>query len=72
MYTAKRTPLAKLKAYEAEMNGHYLAALRHRDFTRAREIYDRRWRVRREILRREEWGESSFGTRTAEEMYPAA
>ena len=61
MYTAKRTALAKLKAYYAELTAPYLTALRCHNVVAARNIYDRRRRVRREILLREEWGESALG-----------
>ena len=67
MYTGKRSPIAKLKAYEAELERPYLVALRLRDFSTARLIFERRWRIRRAIMIREEWGESGFGSSLVEQ-----
>ena len=58
MYTAQKAPLARLRAYNQELTGQYLAALRRRDNDEARRLFDLRRRVRRAILLREEWGES--------------
>lgn len=58
MYTAKKAPLARLRAYNQELIGQYVQALRRRDQAEARRIYDLRRRVRRAIVIREEWGES--------------
>lgn len=58
MYTAQKSPLARLRAYHAELTGLYQEALRRHDQREARRLYDLRRRVRRAILIREEWGES--------------
>ena len=58
MYTGAKAPLARLRAYHKELSSLYLQALRCRDQAEARRLYDLRWRVRRAILLREEWGES--------------
>jgi hypothetical protein len=55
MFTSRQTPLGKLRAYYRGLGGRYGDALRHRDFARARFVYDLRWRVLRAILVREEW-----------------
>jgi hypothetical protein len=57
VYTAKRSPLARLRAYHRELIGVYLGALRRRDVTLALRVFDLRRRVRRSILIREEWNE---------------
>ncbi len=57
MYTAQATALAKLRAYHRELENVYLAALRRHDYVRASAVFQLRWRVRRAILIREEWGE---------------
>jgi hypothetical protein len=57
VYTAKQSPLARLRAYHRELIGAYLGALRRRDVALARRIFDLRRRVRRNILIREEWNE---------------
>ncbi|HUX86243.1 MAG TPA: hypothetical protein VMW65_04515 [Chloroflexota bacterium] len=72
MYTGQRSQIAKLKAYEAELERPYLVALRRRDFLTARMIYERRWRIRRAIMIREEWGESAFGSALADQPSRAA
>lgn len=58
MYTAEKTPLAKLRAYHRELTQLYLEALRRHDQDSAHRLFDIRRRVRRAILIREEWGES--------------
>jgi hypothetical protein len=58
VYTAQKAPLARLRAYNRELTGQYLAALRRRDCDEARRLFDLRRRVRRAILIHEEWGES--------------
>jgi hypothetical protein len=59
MYTARQNPLARLRAYYRELNGVYLKALRRRDAVQAREIFELRRRVRRDILLREEWSDGA-------------
>ncbi len=58
MYTTQRTPLAKLRTYHDELTGLYQEALRRHDQREARRLYELRWRVRRAMLIRQEWGES--------------
>ncbi|HLG50175.1 MAG TPA: hypothetical protein VKY56_00865 [Chloroflexota bacterium] len=58
MYLARTTPLARLRAYERELTDLYLEALRLRDLGAARRLYGLRWRVRRAIRLREEWGDA--------------
>jgi hypothetical protein len=63
VYTARTTPLGKLRTYYRELVGEYVRALRRRDYALARQVYDLRRRVHRDILIREEWDD---GTGTAE------
>ncbi|MGH2458599.1 MAG: hypothetical protein ACRDIY_06995 [Chloroflexota bacterium] len=58
MYTATKAPLARLRAYQQELSGLYLRALRRHDQDEARRLFELRRRVRRAILLREEWGDS--------------
>lgn len=58
MYMATKAPLARLRAYYAELSDLYLRALRRGDQEEARRLFELRRRVRRAILLREEWGES--------------
>lgn len=58
MYTTQKTPLAKLRAYDQELTTRYLQAIRRHDLEEAHRLYDLRRRVRREVLVRQEWGES--------------
>lgn len=58
MYTAQRTPLAKLRAYEQELTTRYRQAIYRHDLDDARRLYALRRRVRRDMLIRQEWGES--------------
>jgi hypothetical protein len=64
VYTSRTTPLARLRTYYRELVGEYVRALRRRDYALARQVYDLRRRVRRDILIREEWDD---GTGTAAE-----
>jgi hypothetical protein len=59
MYTARTTSLGRLKSYHAELTTLYRMALNQRRFERARGIYERRGRVKRAILVREEWAPAS-------------
>jgi hypothetical protein len=59
MYTARTTPLGKLRTYYRELVGEYVRALRRRDFVTARQVYELRRRVRRDILIREEWDDGT-------------
>ncbi len=56
MYTAYKTELGRLKAYDGELAERYRAALERRDFERARRIFDLRRRVQRTIRLSEEFG----------------
>ena len=60
MYLAEKAPLARLRAYQRDLTGLYLAALHRQAQPEARRLYDLRRRVRRAILIREEWGESAL------------
>ncbi len=55
MYTARKSEIAKLRAYRQELDALYARALTRRDPSRAQAIYDLRRRVHRAILVREEW-----------------
>lgn len=50
MYTARVTPLGRLKSYHRELNALYQAALAQGRMTEARAIFNRRVRVKRAIL----------------------
>lgn len=54
MYTTRKTETGKLLAYYHELGGLYLERLHRHDHTGAREVYERRGRVRRAILERGE------------------
>jgi hypothetical protein len=50
MYTAPKTPIEKLRAYEQELTALYATAVMHRHWEHAREYWTRREDVRR-VLR---------------------
>jgi hypothetical protein len=50
MYTARATPIGRLKSYQAELQYLYQAALRRGDVAAAQAIFQRRRRVTRAIL----------------------
>lgn len=56
MYTAYKTELGRLKAYDRELAERYRTALERRDFESARRIFDLRRRVQRTIRLSEEFG----------------
>lgn len=55
MYTAKKSEIAKLRAYRKELDDLYALALGRRDLRRAQELHGLRRRVQRAILLYEEW-----------------
>ena len=55
MYTARKTELGKLRAYEQELTGRYAEALLRKRQDEARALFDRRHSIRRAILQAEEW-----------------
>lgn len=55
MYTRHRGELARLRAYHDELTERYHEAVQHRQWTRARGLYDRRHRVWVAIRWHEEW-----------------
>ncbi len=55
MYTARKSEIAKLRAYRKELDDLYAGALARRDLDRARAIRDLRRRVHRAVLLHEEW-----------------
>jgi hypothetical protein len=55
MYTAYKTELGKLRAYERELSAFYAEALLRRRFDEAQSLFQRRRNVRRAILQAEEW-----------------
>jgi hypothetical protein len=57
MYTAYRTEMGRLRAFERDLTGMYADAIAHRRFDEAKAIFDRRRKARRAILRAEEWRE---------------
>ena len=79
MYTAYKTELGRLKAYQSELAERYRVALQRRDFERARRIFDLRRRVQRTIRLSEEFGSveaalqvgAALTPATAEEPMPA-
>lgn len=68
MYTTRTTELGKLKSYYNELTDLYHAALDQRHFEKARAIRDRRVRVKRAILLREEWAPSGVPTLDYDEL----
>ncbi len=55
MYTARKSEIAKLRAYRKELEELYAGALAHHDRHRARALYELRRKVLRAILVYEEW-----------------
>jgi len=55
VYLSRRRPLARLRAYRRELGQLYAVALRRRDHTRARQLFELRRRVHRAILLGEEF-----------------
>jgi hypothetical protein len=55
MYTAYKTELGKLRAYERELTARYAELLLRRKFGEARGVYDHRQTLRNAIRRAEEW-----------------
>jgi hypothetical protein len=55
MYTARKTELGKLRAYEQELTARYAEALLRKHGDEARALFARRRGVRRAILQAEEW-----------------
>ena len=55
MYTAHKTELGKLRAYERELTARYADALLRRRFGEAQALFTRRNTLRRAILWTEEW-----------------
>jgi hypothetical protein len=55
MYTARKTELGKLRAYERELTARYAETLLRKRFDEARALFDRRQHLRRAILQAEEW-----------------
>lgn len=56
LFTAARTPLGRLRAFDRELTVRYADAIVHRHFEEAARIYDRRRAARRAILTAEELG----------------
>jgi predicted metal-dependent phosphoesterase TrpH len=61
MYTTKKSEIARLRAYRAELEEHLGVALARRDLERARSLQDLRRRVIRAILLHEEFHPSGLG-----------
>ena len=55
MYTAHKTELGKLRAYERELSALYGEAVLRKRFDEAQTLFQRRRDVRRAILQAEEW-----------------
>jgi hypothetical protein len=55
MYTARRTELGKLHAYDRELTGMYAEAVLRKHFDQAQTLFDQRRSVRRAILNAQEW-----------------
>jgi hypothetical protein len=55
MYTAYKTELGKLRAYERELTARYAELILRRHFDEARGVFDRRRDLRHAIRRAEEW-----------------
>ncbi|HEX2035545.1 MAG TPA: hypothetical protein VHS99_15325 [Chloroflexota bacterium] len=55
MYTAYKTEIGKLRAYERELTARYAETLLRRRFDDARALYEHRQAVRHAIRRAEEW-----------------
>ena len=55
MYTAYKTALGKLRAYDRELGAHYAEAILRRRFEEAKKIFEHRRNVHRAVLMAEEW-----------------
>jgi hypothetical protein len=55
MYTAYKTELGKLRAYERELTARYAELLLRKHFEEAKPVFQQRRDVRRAILQAEEW-----------------
>ena len=55
MYLSWKTPLGRLRSYQRDLTRLYSDAVQHRQWDRARELWERRQRVRRAVLQVEEW-----------------
>ena len=56
LFTAARTPLGRLRAFDRELTVRYADDIVHRHFEEATRIYDRRRAARRAILTAEALG----------------
>ena len=61
MYTAYKTELGKLRAYERELTARYAETLLRKRFDEASALFERRRGVRRAILQAEEWAGDGSG-----------
>ncbi len=68
MYTTKKSEIARLRAYRAELEERYVGELLRRDDERARALRDLRRRVVRAILLYEEFHPSG----APESLWPGA
>lgn len=55
MYTAYKTELGKLRAYDRELTGLYAEAVLRKRFDEAQTLFQRRRDIRRAILQAKEW-----------------
>ena len=55
MYTAYKTELGKLRAYERELSARYAELILRRHFDEARGVFAHRIDVRNAVRRAEEW-----------------
>jgi hypothetical protein len=55
MYTAYKTELGKLRAYERELTARYGELVLRKRFDEAKALFEHRRNVRRAILQAEEW-----------------
>ena len=56
LFTAARTPLGRLRAFDRELSVRYADAIVHRHFGEAARIYDRLRAARRALVTAEELG----------------
>ncbi len=69
MYTAYKTELGKLRAYERELTARYGELILRRRFDEARGVYDHRQNLRHAIWRAEEWhGDDGIVVRLPREL----
>ncbi|MBI3972299.1 MAG: hypothetical protein HY332_13520 [Chloroflexi bacterium] len=55
LYTARKTGIGKLRAYERELAARYGELLLRKRFDEAKALFEQRRRLRRAVLQAEEW-----------------